>query len=76
MHWSPDSRPLDQRQLDIDLTLLCQIDIWLTSIWGSLQILASFTKEDNLQLAKRPLKTNGHLANHGLTSLIKEATGS
>ena len=35
---------------------------------------ASFTKEDNPQLAKRPLKTNGHLANLELTSLVKEAT--
>ena len=29
-----------------------------------------------LQLAKRPLKINGRLANHELTSLVKEATGS
>ena len=27
-----------------------------------------FTKEDNQPLAKRPLKTNGRLANRGLTS--------
>ena len=38
------------------------------------QPVASFTKEVNLRLAKRPLKTNGRLANHGLTSLVKEAT--
>ena len=37
--------------------------------------VASFTKEVNLQLAKCPLKTNGHLANRRLTSLVKEATG-
>ena len=36
---------------------------------------SSFTKEDNPWLAKRPLKTNGRLANLGLTSLVKEATG-
>ena len=36
--------------------------------------VASFTKEVNLWLAKCPLKTNGHLANRGLTSLVKEAT--
>ena len=37
--------------------------------------VASFTKDVNPRLAKRPLKTNGRLANHGLTSLVKEATG-
>ena len=37
--------------------------------------VASFTKEVNLRLAKRPLKTNGRLANRRLTSLVKEATG-
>ena len=31
--------------------------------------------EVNPQLAKRPLKTNGRLANRWLTSLVKEATG-
>ena len=36
--------------------------------------MASFTKEVNPRLAKRPLKTNGRLANRGLTSLVKEAT--
>ena len=39
--------------------------------WSS---VASFTKEVNLQLAKRPLKINGRLANRRLTSLVKEAT--
>ena len=37
--------------------------------------VASFTKEVNPRLAKRPLKTNGRLANRGLTFLVKEATG-
>ena len=36
--------------------------------------VASFTKEVNPWLAKRPLKTNGCLANRWLTSLVKEAT--
>ena len=35
--------------------------------------VASFTKEVNQRLAKRPWKTNGHLANRWLTSLVKEA---
>ena len=37
---------------------------------------ASFTKEINPRLAKRPFKTNGRKANHGLASLVKEATGN
>ena len=37
--------------------------------------VASFTKEVNRRLAKCPLKTSGRLANLGLTSLEKEATG-
>ena len=36
--------------------------------------MASFTKAANPQLAKCLLKTNGHLANLELTSLVKEAT--
>ena len=32
--------------------------------------VASFTKEVNPRLAKRPLKTNGRLANRGLTALV------
>ena len=36
--------------------------------------VASFTKEVNPRLAKRPLVFNGRLVNRGLTSLIKEAT--
>ena len=38
------------------------------------QHVASFTEEVNPRLAKRPLKTNGRLANLGLTSLVKGAT--
>ena len=37
--------------------------------------VASFTKEVNLRLAKRPVKTNGCLANLKITPLVKEATG-
>ena len=36
--------------------------------------VASFTKEINPRLAKRPLVFNGRLANRALTSLVKEAT--
>ena len=42
---------------------------------GLVMPVASFTKEVNPRLAKCPLKTNGRLANRGLTSLVKEATG-
>ena len=41
--------------------------VWLT--------VASFTKQVNPRWAQRPLKTNGCLANLGLTILVKEATG-
>ena len=37
--------------------------------------LASFTKEDNPRLAKRPSKINGRLTNLELTSLVKDGTG-
>ena len=37
--------------------------------------VASFTKEVNRWLAKRPLKTNGRLTNRRLTSLVKETIG-
>ena len=37
--------------------------------------MASFTKQVNRRLAKRPLKTNGRLANRRLTSIAKEVTG-
>ena len=37
--------------------------------------VASNTKEVNPRLAKRPLKTNGLLADLGLTSLVQETTG-
>ena len=36
--------------------------------------VASITQEVNQQLAKHPLKTNGHLANLESTSFVKEAT--
>ena len=36
--------------------------------------VASFTKEFNPRLANRSMKTNGRLANYGLTSFVKEAT--
>ena len=36
--------------------------------------VASFIKEVQPRLAKRRLKTNGHLANRGLNSFVKEAT--
>ena len=39
------------------------------------QLETPFTKEVNPGLAKRPLKTNVRLANHGLTYEVKEATG-
>ena len=39
------------------------------------ETVASFTKEVNWRLAKRPLVFNGRLANRQLTSLVKEATG-
>ena len=35
--------------------------------------VASFTKEVNSRLAKRPLVFNARLANHGLTSLVKRS---
>ena len=37
--------------------------------------VASFTMEVHPGLAKCPLDTNGHLANHRLTSLVKEDMG-
>ena len=52
---------------------------WLaTRLWCILGItrwpVASFTKEVNPRLPKRPLKIKGRLANRGLTSLVKETT--
>ena len=38
---------------------------------GILIPVASFTKEVNWRLAKRPLRTNGRLADLQLTSLVK-----
>ena len=36
--------------------------------------VTSYSEEVNPRLTKCPLKTNGHFANLGLTSLVKEAT--
>ena len=47
----------------------------LVLVPGHQQPVASFTKEVNPRLVKRPLKTNRRLANRGLTSLVKEAIG-
>ena len=44
------------------------------SWFSNLHPVASFTKELNQRLAKRPLVCNGRLANHVLTSLVKETT--
>ena len=46
----------------------------LRCVEGKYINVASFNKEVNPRLAKRPLKTNGRLANRELTSLVKEAT--
>ena len=50
---------------------------WLTKIASASSVtwapLASFTKEVNWRLAKRPLVYNGRLNNRQLTSLVKEA---
>ena len=58
-------------------SLVSQIDIFTCSYHNALRWIpvASFTKEVNQRLAKRPLRTNGHLANRWLTSLVKEASG-
>ena len=52
-----------------------QINFVLWHFWLGERHLASFTKEVKPRLAKRPLVFNGRLANRGLTSLVKEATG-
>ena len=52
-----------------------QYDSYIGTFNIEMTPVASFTKEVNRRLAKRPLKTNGRLANFGLTSLVKEATG-
>ena len=41
--------------------------------WAPIPV-ASFTKEVNLRLAKRPLVFNGRVANHSSTSLAKDTT--
>ena len=59
-------------------TSILPIDIWCwqTHYYLVHQLpVASFTKEVNSRLVKRPLVFNGRLANRGLTSLVKKATG-
>ena len=46
-----------------------------TPIYAGSPPVISVPKEVNSRLAKRPLVSNGRLANRGLTSLVKEATG-
>ena len=46
----------------------------LAICYGNPPAVASFTKEVNPRLVKRPLVFNGRLANRGLISLVKEAT--
>ena len=53
----------------------CPGDAWGCWSLGTSSPVASFTKEVNPRLAKRPLVFNGLLVNRGLTSLVKEATG-
>ena len=62
------------------LLMVSHVFHWLSSLWLPFgdrwhPTVASFTKEVYPRLAKRPLKTNGRLANRGLTSLVKEDTG-
>ena len=49
-------------------------DKLLQIIWNIQIPVASFTKEVNPWLAKRPMVFIGSLANHGLTSIVKETT--
>ena len=51
------------------------ININLATDWATWLPVASLTKTVNPRLAKHPLVFNGDLANCGLTSLVKEATG-
>ena len=61
---------------DVTVMINLQIvfEIYIFVIIGLHAPVASFIKEVNPQLAKRPLKTNGRLINRALTSLSKEAT--
>ena len=52
-----------------------QPQLSISQYWFRQWPVTSFTKEVNPRLAKRPLVFNGRLANRGLTSLIKGATG-
>ena len=67
----------DKLNLPLSLSLsLCHLEqIHSLSREGWIPV-ASFTKEVNPRLAKRPLVLKGRLANRGLTSLVKEATRS
>ena len=66
----------------IPLTMASDAEFWCFLWSASEQMVeqtlqtpvASFTEEINPQLAKRPLKINGRLANRRSTSLVKEAT--
>ena len=57
---------------DVDRCGLSGVDPLDRDAWRA---VASFTEEVNPRLAKLPLVFNGRLANCGLTSLVKEATG-
>ena len=48
---------------------------WYRVTWGVINTVASFPQEVISRLAKRPLVFNGHLANRGWTSLVKETRG-
>ena len=48
---------------------------WNKSISQHTASVATFTKEVNPRLVKRKLETNGLLANPGVTSVVKGATG-
>ena len=50
------------------------VDRRVSAIWVISATVASFTKEVNPRLPKRPLVFNGRLANRGLTYSVKEAT--
>ena len=58
------------------LIVSCRRPCWPDQWCLKWRPVACFTKEVNPRLAKRPLVSNGRLANRGSTSLVKEATGS
>ena len=67
---------------ECNFCIFCQVGlIWMRRIQyrfgnGLVPPVASFTKNINPRLAKRLLKISGRLANRGLPSLVKEATGN